>query len=111
MKNKKKAGWLILPGFLLAFASLLRFALRGYAYWAYAIAFLAALIVLHHVCGSRLWRIIVILVCIGLVYFCIVEIPIEEALQMKKTLQMDRYRIMEIMQIGGSVERADADML
>ena len=30
---------------------------------------------------------------------------------MKKTLQMDRYRIMEIMQIGGSVERADADML
>ena len=41
----------------------------------------------------------------------IVEIPIEEALQMKKALQMDRYRIMEIMQIGGSVERADADML
>ena len=41
----------------------------------------------------------------------IVEIPIEEALQMKKTLQMDRDRIMEIMQIGGSVERADADML
>ena len=41
----------------------------------------------------------------------IVEIPIEEALQMKKALQMDRYRIMEIMQIGGRVERADADML
>lgn len=41
----------------------------------------------------------------------IVEIPIEEALQRKKHLQMDRYRIMEIMQIGGSVERADADML
>ena len=41
----------------------------------------------------------------------IVEIPIEEALAMKKHLQMDRYRIMEIMQIGGSVERADADML
>ena len=30
----------------------------------------------------------------------IVEIPIEEALQMKKRLQMDRYRIMEIMQYG-----------
>ena len=30
----------------------------------------------------------------------IVEIPIEEALQMKKHLQMDRYRIMEIMQYG-----------
>ena len=31
----------------------------------------------------------------------IVEIPIEEALVMKKHLQMDRYRIMEAMQVGG----------
>ncbi|MCR5611318.1 MAG: 6-phosphofructokinase [Clostridiales bacterium] len=30
----------------------------------------------------------------------IVEIPIEEALAMKKHLQMDRYRIMEVMQYG-----------
>ena len=33
----------------------------------------------------------------------IVEIPIEEALTMKKHLQMDRYRIMEVMQFGGTV--------
>ena len=33
----------------------------------------------------------------------VVEIPIEEALQMKKSLQMDRYRIMETMQLGGAV--------
>ncbi len=32
----------------------------------------------------------------------IVEIPIEEALQMKKHLQMSRYKIMEAMQLGGS---------
>ncbi len=31
----------------------------------------------------------------------IVEIPIEEALVMKKHLQMDRYHIMEAMQVGG----------
>ena len=31
----------------------------------------------------------------------IVEIPIEEALQRTKQLQMDRYRIMETMQVGG----------
>ena len=31
----------------------------------------------------------------------IVEIPIEEALKMEKHLQMDRYRIMETMQLGG----------
>ena len=33
-----------------------------------------------------------------------VEIPIEEALQRKKHLQMDRYRIMEVMQLGGTIE-------
>ena len=32
----------------------------------------------------------------------IVEIPIEDALKMKKHLQMDRYKIMEIMQFGGT---------
>ena len=32
-----------------------------------------------------------------------VEMPIEEALQKKKHLQMDRYRIMEAMQLGGSL--------
>jgi 6-phosphofructokinase 1 len=32
----------------------------------------------------------------------IVEIPIEEALKMKKHLQMDRYKIMEAMLIGNS---------
>ena len=36
----------------------------------------------------------------------IVEIPIEEALAMKKHLQMDRYQIMEIMQLGGSVNHS-----
>ena len=35
----------------------------------------------------------------------IVELPIEEALQQKKHLQMDRYRIMEVMQYGSVVSR------
>lgn len=35
----------------------------------------------------------------------IVEIPIEEALAMKKTLQMYRYEVMEAMQIGSHFER------
>ena len=34
----------------------------------------------------------------------IVEIPIEEALQREKHLQMDRYKIMEVMQVGGFVD-------
>ncbi len=35
----------------------------------------------------------------------IVEIPIEEALSMERHLQMDRYRIMEAMQIGGTLKQ------
>jgi len=34
----------------------------------------------------------------------IVEIPIEEALTMKKHLQMDRYKIMEVMQFGTNMD-------
>ena len=34
----------------------------------------------------------------------VVEIPIEEALQMQKHLQMDRYKIMEAMQLGGHIK-------
>ena len=37
----------------------------------------------------------------------IIEIPIEEALQMKKHLQMDRYHIMETMQLGGISDFTD----
>ncbi len=37
----------------------------------------------------------------------IVEIPIEEALKMKKNLQMDRYRIMETMQLGNKLSLTD----
>ena len=37
----------------------------------------------------------------------IVEIPIEEALKMEKHLQMDRYKIMEAMQLGGSIKSFD----
>ncbi|MBQ5987162.1 MAG: 6-phosphofructokinase [Clostridia bacterium] len=39
----------------------------------------------------------------------ITEIPIEEALQMKKHLQMYRYEIMEAMQIGSHIERPKKD--
>ncbi|MBR1456422.1 MAG: YdcF family protein [Oscillospiraceae bacterium] len=76
MKKREKRLWPALTGGLLVLAALLRFTLRGYAYWAYALCFVAALIVIHRFAGPVLWRVVVILVCIGLVYFCIVEVPI-----------------------------------
>ena len=68
--------WGIASGCLLVLAVLFRFVLRGYAYTAYTLAFIAALIIMHRFFSRPLWRIVVILVCIGLVYFVIVEIPI-----------------------------------
>lgn len=71
-----RKSWQGLAGTLAALGFFLRFALRGYAWWGYALLFVAALIVLHRFVPPVLWKIIVALVCLGLVYFCIVETPI-----------------------------------
>ena len=70
---KKIPKWASLSGILAALAFFFRYAARGYAYIAYTLVFVAALIVLHHFAGAALWRIILILVGIGLMYFCVVE--------------------------------------
>ena len=54
-------------------ALVLRFALRGYAWWGYICLFIAALLVLHRFLSAALWRALVVLVCIGFCYFCFVE--------------------------------------
>lgn len=73
---KKIPAWGVISGALLAAALLFRFAMRGYSYIAHTLAFIAALILMHHFLGKTLWRIVVVLVCIGLIYFVIVEVPI-----------------------------------
>ena len=68
--------WKALCAILIAIALVLRFVLRGYGYWAYTLAFVACLIAAYHLLPAVLWRILLVLTCIGLVYFCIVEVPI-----------------------------------
>ena len=67
--------WGIVAVLLLAAAGL-RFGLRGYNYWAYALAFLAALLLCHRYLPAALWRVVLALTCLGLVYFIFVEVPI-----------------------------------
>ncbi len=78
--NKKRESksplWALFSAVLVAAGCFFRFAVRGYVYWGYACFFLTALILAHRFLPAFLWRIILILTCIGLVYFCIVEIPI-----------------------------------
>ncbi len=63
----------VLVGILGSSAVFLRFAVRGYAWWGYVLLFAAALLLLHRYCPASLWRVVVILTCIGLAYFCVVE--------------------------------------
>ncbi len=68
----KKRFWAVILA-LVSAALFLRFALRGYAWWGYILLFIAALLVMHRYLPAALWRIVVVLVCIGLAYFCFVE--------------------------------------
>ena len=63
----------VLVGILTGAGLFLRFALRGYAWWGYLLFFIAALLVIHRYFPPALWRVVVVLVCIGLAYFCFVE--------------------------------------
>ena len=75
-QNKKSPFWAFCSATLLALGFFFRFALRGYVYWGYTCFFIVALILAHRFLPVLLWRILLGLTCLGLVYFCIVEIPI-----------------------------------
>ena len=68
--------WVLYTGVLLIMASFFLFAMRGYTYIGYTLIFAALIIVLHHFLPEKLWRAFISLVCVGLIYFCAVELPI-----------------------------------
>ena len=68
-----RPSWPAVVATLASLAFLLRFAARGYAWWGYSLLFVAALIVLHRFLPVFWWRLVVILTCAGLAYFCFVE--------------------------------------
>ena len=53
---KSIPNWILWTAALLAAALVFRFAMRGYAYIGYTLAFIAALIVLHHYLPRGAWR-------------------------------------------------------
>ncbi len=75
-KKKKRPVWAYVSAALAAIGLFFRFGLRGYVYWGYLCFFLIALILAHRFLPVVLWRIVLGLTCLGLVYFCIVEVPI-----------------------------------
>ena len=75
-QKKKDPVRVILCAVLAALGCFFRFALRGYVYWGYLCFFLIALILAHRFLPLLLWRVVLGLTCLGIVYFCIVEVPI-----------------------------------
>ena len=71
-----KTPWLISAALLLVVGLFFKFCMRGYDYICYTLLFAALLIVLHQFLPVKIWKIVKILVCIGLAYFIAVEIPI-----------------------------------
>ena len=79
-QKKKSPLWAFVSAALAALGFFFRFALRGYVYWGYLCFFVIFLILAHRFLPAVLWKIILVLTCIGFVYFWIVEIPILEAI-------------------------------
>ena len=74
--KKKSPLWALVSTVLVALGFFFRFAVRGYVYWGYTCFFVVALILAHRFLPLLLWRILLGLTCAGLLYFCIVEVPI-----------------------------------
>ena len=65
--------WVIACLVLAALAAFFKFCFRGYTYISATLLFIAALIVVFHLGSEPVKRIVAILTCIGLIYFCSVE--------------------------------------
>ena len=75
-KKKKNPIWAICATAFAALGFFYRYALRGFVYWGYLCFFIALLIIAYRFLPTVLWRVVVGITCLGIVYFCIVEVPI-----------------------------------
>lgn len=76
MNIRHIAPWGITVALLVAAAAFFLFCMRGYTYIGYTLLFVTALVLIHRFGGGNLRRWTAILVSLGLIYFCLVELPI-----------------------------------
>lgn len=77
-------------------------ALRGYQYISYTLFFIAALVLIFRFAPEGLRRAVLIFVCIGLLYFCVVEIPIVQNSVTDKDCERDYLIVLGASVIGDS---------
>lgn len=68
--------YLLISGILVLIALIFLTCFRGYTWIALTFLFAAVLVMLHHFLPASLWRAVMILVCIGLMYFSALELLI-----------------------------------
>lgn len=76
MSFKNIPHWGLATAALVLAAAFFLFCMRGYTYIGYSLLFAAALVLIHHFAGPVVRRWTFILVGLGLMYFCLVELPI-----------------------------------
>ena len=69
----KLGAWAIWCIILTVLAGFFKFCLRGYTYISVSLLFIAALIAVYALGSDVLKRIVTVVTCIGLIYFCAVE--------------------------------------
>ena len=67
-------GWMITCILLVALAAFFFFCLRGYSYISYTLLFIAFFTAAMHICPKPVKAVVIVLTCIGLLYFCAVEV-------------------------------------
>ena len=75
----KMSGWIVADIILIILAAVCCFVLKGYSYIGYTLILTAVMIAIYHLAPPSLWRISVLLVGVGLIYFLLVEIPVVSA--------------------------------
>ena len=65
--------WIITCILLTVLAAFFKFCLRGYTYISVSLLFFTVLIVVFHLGSDALKRIVTVITCVGLIYFCTVE--------------------------------------
>ena len=76
MNIKNIPVWWLSAAVLIIAAAFFLFCMRGYTYIGYSLLFAAALVLIHHFGSSTIRRWTFILVGLGLIYFCLIELPI-----------------------------------
>lgn len=94
-------GWLMAVIALVLLGAFFFFCMNGYTYITYTLLFIAGLVLVNHFGGDTFKRIVAVLTCLGLMYFCVLEFMIISDARSEKHTEKD-YIIVLGAQVRGS---------